>query len=162
MSHSAGRLPGSMLAVALASLATVACGDPTGSSAVEGLWDFDATYGGNGFSCSISGATLSLQRQGAQWTGSLAGGESQCVAPPGDPPLPPRPLAAALDTITVKRDSVTFSLAGEPFTAKGVITDDQMTGTVQAATPFCQCTDPFLSGTWTATRAGVSTTSQRL
>lgn len=149
-------------AAAIAALAILGCGDPSGPSPAQGVWEFDATYGGNGYSCTITGATLTLQREPARWTGSMTGGESHCVPPPGESDVPPGPINVALDPVIVQGDSVTFSLAGESFTATGQVSDGQMSGTVEAATPFCQCTEPFLSGTWTATFLEPANTSGRL
>lgn len=138
------------------------CGDAAGPSPVQGVWEFDAAYGGNGYSCTIAGATLTLQREPAQWTGNLTGGESYCVSPPGESNVPPAPINVALDSIRVNGSTVSFRLLGEPFAVTGEVTDGQMSGTLEAATPFCQCSEPFLTGTWTATRVAVATAAGRL
>ena len=145
-----------------ATLAVAGCGDGTGPSPAQGEWQFDASYGGNGYSCSITGATLTLQREAVRWTGSLSGGAYLCVPPPGNPPPVPQPGGTlALDSITVQGSAVSFRLLDEPFIATGQITDGEMSGTVQAATPFCQCTEPFMSGTWTASRIDVASAAGR-
>jgi hypothetical protein len=147
--------------IAIPALAMSGCGEPAGPSPVQGVWEFDASYGGNGYSCTIAGTTLTLQREAAQWTGNLTGGESFCVSPPGESNVPPGPINAALDSIRVNGSAVSFRLLGEPFLVTGEVTDGQMSGTVQAATPFCQCTEPFLTGTWTATRVDVAAATGR-
>jgi hypothetical protein len=141
-------------AVLVAAFAVMSCGsETTGPSPVAGTWQFDASYSGNGYSCTIVAATLTLGRIGPTWIGTLAGGEARCLPPPGsEPPLPPAPLAATLGSITVRGDSVAFVLAGQAFAARGLVTSDEMAGTVQVATPFCQCSEQFLRGTWTAIR----------
>lgn len=147
----------------LATFAVGGCGDETGPSPAQGVWEFDASYGGNGYDCSITGATLTLQREAGQWTGSLSSGSYLCVPPPGNPPPVPQPGATlALDSITVEGTTVSFRLRDEPFMATGQVTDGEMSGTVQAATPFCQCTEPFMSGTWTARRVDATSASGRL
>ena len=149
-----------VLILGLAILPTLGCGDSTGPSPAQGEWEFDATYSGNGYSCSITGALLSLQREAVRWTGSLSGGSALCVAPPGNPPPVPQPVGTVpLDSIRVQGTAVSFKLLGEPFRVTGQVTDEEMSGTVEAATPFCQCTEPFMSGTWTATRLEVASAS---
>jgi hypothetical protein len=141
------------LLLSTAILAALGCGgEPTEPSPAEGTWQFDASYSGNGYSCSIVAAILTLQQKTGGWTGTLTGGQAQCLPPPGNPTTPPAALNEALDQITVHGDSVAFALADEPFAARGTVTTGQMGGTVEAATPFCQCTDPSLHGTWTGIR----------
>ena len=148
------------LLAASAGMALSACSDAAAPSAL-GVWEFNASYGGNGYSCTITGATLRLEREPAQWTGSLSGGESYCVAPPGESAVPPVTINVALDSIRVGDASVSFKLLGEPFRVTGEVAEDQMSGTVEAATPFCQCTEPFLTGTWTAHRVDATTAAAR-
>jgi hypothetical protein len=138
------------------------CGDGTGPSSAQGVWQFLATYGGNGCSCSIGEATLTFQREAVRWTGSLTGGAFLCVPPPGNPPPVPQPGGTvALDSISVQGSAVSFRLSDEPFIATGQVTDGEMSGTVQAPKPFCQCTEPYMSGTWTAIRMDVASAAGR-
>ena len=75
----------------------------------------------------------------------------------------PQPGATvALDSITVEGTAVSFRLLDEPFIATGQVTVGEMSGTVQAATPFCQCTEPFMSETWTARRVDATSAGGRL
>jgi hypothetical protein len=132
-----------------AGLALVSCGgDPTGPSAVQGFWRFDASYG----ACTIVGARLSLLLVNRVWGGTLTGGQADCNGVPGEVDVPVSSMHNGLDGIRVKEDSIAFTLADEPFSAWGRISGDSMGGQVQIPTPFCQCTDPYISGTWTAIR----------
>jgi hypothetical protein len=67
-----------------------------------------------------------------------------------------------LDSIRVQGSAVSFRLFGDPFIVTGQVTDGEMSGTVEAATPFCQCTEPFMTGTWTATRVEIASAAGRL
>jgi hypothetical protein len=137
----------------LATLLVVSCaGEATGPSSAGGRWRFDASYAGNGYSCTIAAASLYLQPGNLGWLGTITGGQWQCTAPPGEVPVPATSVAQALEDITVEGDSIAFALADATFLVRGTFTASGMAGTVQVATPFCQCTQQYQTGTWTATR----------
>jgi hypothetical protein len=132
-----------------ASLFLISCGgELTGPSAAQGFWRFDASYG----ACTITAAGLSLQHLGVVWVGRLSGGQVDCNGIPGESSVPVSSMNTGLDDIRVKDDSIAFVLADEPFSARGRIASDSMGGQLEVTTPFCQCTDQYISGTWTVIR----------
>jgi len=135
--------------IGLAGLFLISCGgELTGPSAAQGLWRFDASYG----ACTITGASLSLLHVTGVWVGSLTGGQVDCNGIPGEVSVPVSSLSSGLNDVRVKDDSIAFGLADEPFSAQGRVAGDSMGGQVQVITPFCQCTDQYITGTWTAIR----------
>lgn len=138
---------------AFALLALLACivpgcaTEPGGS--ISGAWQFNASWGAG---CSMSEVTLTLLPTSAGWMGTLKGGLAGCDGPPGESSVPELPLHAVLDNIRVSGDSISFVLVGDQMALRGTITSDRMEGVMAVVGPFCQCTDPTQTGTWSATR----------
>jgi hypothetical protein len=127
----------------------VSCGgELTGPSAAQGSWRFDASYG----ACTIAGARLYLLHSSNRWIAVLTGGQVDCNGIPGEPPVPVSSMNDRLTDLRVNDDSIAFALADQPLSAWGRISGDSMGGQVRTPTPFCQCTDPYITGTWTAIR----------
>jgi hypothetical protein len=133
-------------------LAVAACGEPAGPAPAEGEYSFAASYGASGYTCTLTGAILSLELDIRGWTGWLSGGEIGCTGGIPGETVVPAPPDGALDSIVVRGDSVSFRLEGAEFVAQGTLSGGNLAGTLEVARPFCQCTDPVLTGTWTASR----------
>src|SRR5690348_16566370 len=130
----------------MAILALVSCGgEPTGPSAAQGMWRFDASYG----DCTIVGARLYLVLATPVPVGTLSGGQVHCNGIPGEFDVPPPSLSDGVNHVVVDGDSIAFALTSGSFTASGRISGETMSGQIQIPTPSCQCSDPYIRGTWT-------------
>jgi hypothetical protein len=133
-------------------LAAAACTDPAGPAPAEGEYSFAASYGAGGYTCTLSGAVLTLQLNGRGWSGWLSASGVLCTGGIPGETVVPAPPDTALTDIVVQGESVSFRLAGADFAAQGALTDGNLAGVLQVVAPFCQCTDSVLTGTWTGSR----------
>ncbi len=136
--------------VAFVGCMVLGCGTgPSDHAPPSGVWLFEASWGG----CTISAATLTLQRTAMKWTGALTGGEAYCAEEiPGEGPTTYGPVDVTLDSIRVTGDSISFEFEGGNAILRGRLSAQGMNGTMDVVSPFCQCNVPTIHGDWSATR----------